>query len=818
MALELARSRLLKAKPSAVKIGRYSLIERMGRGASATVWRAHDPRLDRDVGLKLVERWDGLGTTRAEAHARVIREAQAVAALNHPNIVSIFDVGRFDAGQGRDGVFLAMEFLTGDSLRAWLRGGERSVDDVLGTFEQAARALQAAHDAGVVHRDFKPSNAMIDAQGRVRVIDFGLARSIGAVVSGQGDTSSVPVATDHEVSLTTTGTVMGTPAYMSPEQHDGGEVGPASDQYSFCVALFEALAGRRPFEGHDLETLATAKLLGAIDPPKLLRVPAWLQPIVLRGLEPQPDDRWPSIEALRRALFPQASRARRRWVLVSVGLGLGLGLGWLGGLGRPSPTAAPERDGSHRAAVVAVDDARWQGVQRARLLRETGDHQTATAEITELLGQLDDAENPPLRAAALLEQARLVEWSGASSEAAALRETAFYLAVEFEANEAAFEAAASLAEYAFERDPSAVSKWSGQAEAAFERGRLEGLAKARLLALRARAADASYRLPEASAMLEEARTLLTAGDDVSTTVRVLDQSARAVVRLGRLEEHLSWLARAAERAEQELGPAHPRVAQALARAGENHAYLGRHEDAEQFLERALEVASQSVGPTHVLMGDIWASGALAQAESGRYAVALDMFQDAEAVYRLVSSPTDRDLKLATLWVSRGLALDAMGRREDALRTLRSARDLHLRVLGADHVFTALHGNNISMVLRHQGRLDEAEREARAVATFFESSPHGDPSVRAFTYIELTRMLLASGRAREARKWADAAIRTWERAQDPGGRSAMARFLAAKASVEIDRDAARSYAGAALERVTDPTGREVIEAWLDEQGL
>jgi tetratricopeptide (TPR) repeat protein len=257
------------------------------------VYAAFDPGLNRKVALKFLHP-DG-----EDSHARLLREAQAMAQLRHPNVVTVHDVGLLGSRP-----FVAMEFVEGSTLRQWLRGGPRPWREILHRFLLAGRGLLAAHEAGLVHRDFKPENVLIGNDGRVCVTDFGLARSYGA----PGAPAAAPSAAPPELpsAVTVTGTLVGTPAYMSPEQRAGEDVDARSDQYSFCVALWEALVGSHP----------------ATSPPERAHeIPPWTTEVLTRGLREDRQQRWPSMAELLNALEADPeSRRRRRWKLAVLAL------------------------------------------------------------------------------------------------------------------------------------------------------------------------------------------------------------------------------------------------------------------------------------------------------------------------------------------------------------------------------------------------------------------------------------------------------------------------------------------------------------------
>ncbi|MFP2913550.1 serine/threonine-protein kinase, partial [Pyxidicoccus sp. 3LFB2] len=266
-------------------LGRYVVLDKLGAGGMGVVLSAYDPKLDRKVALKLVRSLKGHGA--AELQQRLLREAQAVARLSHPHVIAVFDVGTVD-----ERLFMAMEFVEGPTLRKWLTATKRDWREVLAAFQQAGQGLAAAHAAGLVHRDFKPDNVLVDTRGRVRVTDFGLARfeHVPASVLPSGALSPEAVPQDG---LTRTGSLLGTPGYMAPEQWDGQEVDARGDQFSFCVALHEALYGVRPFARGTPPDFTQLQPIPAQTP-----VPAWVRRVVLRGLSVAPEARFTSMDAL----------------------------------------------------------------------------------------------------------------------------------------------------------------------------------------------------------------------------------------------------------------------------------------------------------------------------------------------------------------------------------------------------------------------------------------------------------------------------------------------------------------------------------------
>jgi tetratricopeptide (TPR) repeat protein len=284
---------------------RFEIVRLLGAGGMGSVYVARDLELGREVAIK-VHRAHGGG-------ARLRREAIAMARLAHPNVVAVFEVGELDARP-----FVVMEYVPGSTLRAWGAGRARPWRDVLAMLIAAGEGLAAAHGAGLVHRDFKPENVLVGADGRPRVGDFGLARE----TDSQDDAPAAPPSQELGP-MTQTGSVLGTPAYMPPEQLAGGTVDARVDQFAFCVTTWEMLWGKRPFPGTTIEELSRAIAVGPKLPPMPSNVPVALRAALERGLAAEPDDRFPDMHALLAALRA-ASRRRRGWLIGALaGVALG---------------------------------------------------------------------------------------------------------------------------------------------------------------------------------------------------------------------------------------------------------------------------------------------------------------------------------------------------------------------------------------------------------------------------------------------------------------------------------------------------------------
>lgn len=324
-------------------VGRYKLGKELGRGGMGVVYLAYDPSLQREAALKIAN-----PRSTGTARPRLLREGLALAKLSHPNIVQIYDVGVKD-----DQVFLAMEFVAGETLANWLARATPRWRAVVQAFVACAHGLHAAHEAGLVHRDFKPHNVLMGEDGRPRVADFGLAG-----LGGGRTTSSDSPPTFLDASITRTGSKLGTPRYMAPEQHRGEEVGSAADQFALCVALFEALYGVHPFSDPQGIPSADRVTSGTLRSPPRRRGPRTLHRVLERGLALEPCDRYPSTQALAEALLRTTHHSGRR--LVGIGLvgSVAIGLSIVGLQGAHTQTCpSPE----------ALDRELWDAQRHERL-------------------------------------------------------------------------------------------------------------------------------------------------------------------------------------------------------------------------------------------------------------------------------------------------------------------------------------------------------------------------------------------------------------------------------------------------------------------
>jgi tetratricopeptide (TPR) repeat protein len=343
-------------------IGRFVVLGVLGSGGMGVVYSAYDPHLDRKVAIKLL----GAGALERgeDAKVRLLREAQAMAKINHPNVIKVHEVGTFG-----EQIYLAMEFADAGTVRGWLHDAERSLPEILDVFAAAGRGLAAAHAVGLVHRDFKPDNVLMSKDGSIRVTDFGLVSL--SEQPPRAPTEPLPVfegalsdTTPLSQDLTRTGSIMGTPTYMAPEQFSGLASTAQTDQFAFCIALYEALYRQRPFAGANYQQLSVSVLMGElVPPPATTKVPAWIRRVLLRGLSTDPSKRHASMVELLAALARDPGRRRRRILAWSAGVGV---------LGAAALAAVLMSRGDGGEACGDGDDriaSVWNAAERAKLGR-----------------------------------------------------------------------------------------------------------------------------------------------------------------------------------------------------------------------------------------------------------------------------------------------------------------------------------------------------------------------------------------------------------------------------------------------------------------
>jgi len=681
-------------------IGRYALRERLGEGGFGVVYAAWDPELRREVAIKLL-RSDGEHSLEHEDE--LLNEARIAGGLSHPNIVAVHDVGRYERDVDHEDadacVFIVMERIFGQTLHAWLKS-PRPLAAVLGAFEQAGRGLAAAHAAGLAHRDFKPSNVLVDREERVRVVDFGLA---GFVEDATPDIDADEP--ERFAGTMPTQVLVGTPQYMAPEQLSGERAGPASDQYAFCLVLREALTRTRVFAG-SLPKQHRAKLKG---PPPWPRgsVTGALRRVIDRGLAPDPVDRWPSMHALLDALDAVRRRKKLRRGAGLVGAAL-----LLGPLGMVVSRDSPCREAAE--SMHQMWDARARDRVRASLLDTGAAHAEHTARTVD--DQLDD-----LADRWALEQRAACEVSRAEPTAAA----------------------APLACLARLRIQVA------ETIAILERGDRDVVDTAAMLV-------AGLPSPEYCQTSQEAPPNSEAEE------HVLAKLARADVHIvaGHFEDADRLITTA--RAEAERLAVRPLVAAAGSMAGSMLAKQGRFEAAEARLRQSLELALEVDAPEVAALSGATLSYVLGN-ELARHDEGLTVAAVATALGRGLGSSHPAH---ATTLFSQAIVLRHAGRLEEAEAAHRQALEIRRRLYPLEHPKVLDSMAMLSIVLGAQGRHAEARasmQEALEIRRRMQGADHPDV---ATSEISLGVMLTSEGELDEAREVLEHATETLRRSLGP----------------------------------------------------
>jgi predicted Ser/Thr protein kinase len=795
-------------------LGRYTVLDRIGSGGMGVVYAAYDPQLDRRVALKVLHPGRDVDMATSDGRGRLLREAQSMAKLSHPNVITVHDVGTVG-----DRVFVAMEFIDGSTLRDWLKA-PRDWPDVVEAFVRAGRGLAAAHAAGLVHRDFKPDNVLIGQDGRVLVMDFGLARqtaSTSGMETTSGDAMPTPSSPNNLV-LTRTGAMLGTPAYMAPEQHRGVAADPLADQFSFCVALYEGLYGERPFPGRNVAALAMSILEGRIrEPPKGTRVPQWMRQVVLRGLNLSASDRYPSMDALLAELQRDPPQTRRPWLGVAIAVGVALVITGAYLWTRPPVTArCPDSEGQMRASYDETVRARI----RQAFATTAGGVGDATA--TVVIEDLDEWASQWTAA-----HTRACTSSGVRGTDAitaddvpqmrcldVLRGRMVALA---DVLQEPHPAVVEHAVFAVQRLPAPASceerlrlaKSDLQPTRNGQQQRLRDLRRnlARTAALRSvgRAGEAVTTVEAsvrsaggledpglvAEAMLEHAAVLEAAGD-VTRARRALQDAVLESARGDRADiEAEAWtamtylLAResAHARKEQEvlLG-----AESALARAGDpaglrgelEHAigrlYLanGAWEDAYDRLVVARKIRLRQHGPDHVDVAVATLALGLAEEGMGQFPAAASSEVEALAVFERALGPRHRDVasslaRLGTAELGAGAVLRADADFARARVILEPAPDADADALDSDTARALADTlDRYGQLRRSEQKYEEAAAMHRRAVALLESATGGNPADLGYPLLNLAVALLDLGNNVEATEHLERVRELWRRALGP----------------------------------------------------
>jgi tetratricopeptide (TPR) repeat protein len=710
------------------KLGRYELRVLLGAGGMGRVYEAYDAELDRAIALKIMRpELSGTSGTLAE---RLVRESRIMAKLAHPALITVYDVGKLGAA-----VFIAMELIRGETLGAYVRRKRPGWREVVGLLERAAYGLAAAHDAGIIHRDFKPENVLVAITGsavsRVVVTDFGVACSFGD--ADDPASSRRPSAVD----LTATGVTVGTPAYMAPEQLDGDEVDHRADVFAFAVSAWELLFGARPFAGKTVEEIRVAML----EPPRALRsgVPDRVVRALERGLAIDPADRWPDMASFARALVPPVRKTR---ALAIGAVGLALVGGGIAGAGVFGGASEPEDPCLRSARWLATDyDARLPqlrtklaGDKHATAVLASLDQAAKTWRETHRATCRADRDPPQAANTAGCLEARRLELAAVVDDLIldGPRHARIMAELASPATSCASPAPAYLvarvpADPVLRRKVTAIRHRAFDAEAARDRGDFPtAIKETTQLATESLAvwpnlhAEVLYLLGtslgqggdvtkgattmrEAAALAERVhhgyiaanawiQLIQTATADEGDPVRALEYAAyadAAVERIGRPVATATLL-------EYSRGAALVAAERPL--------------DGEAAFRKGIELAR---GGAPELMPELIQGLGFVYEDQARFADAAKSYR--EALVEFAKQPTQAPQTEITFRTRLAFCLAMLG--DDAAEAEgRRALDLATKVLGADNLERALTLASFAQVLRQLGRLDEALVEAHAATT------------------------------------------------------------------------------------------------------
>jgi tetratricopeptide (TPR) repeat protein/predicted Ser/Thr protein kinase len=731
------REKMFGAKPDEVRIGRFLVIKRVGAGGMGVVYAAYDSELDRKVALKLIRPEVGAAE---KAQQRLLREARALAKLSHSNVVQVYDVGTHD-GQ----VWIAMEFVEGRDLAAWLdHDPPRTVDEIVPLFLAAGRGLAAAHEVGLVHRDFKPANVLVGDDGEVRVVDFGLARPVRA----QEEASAPDGESGAPLEVSRAGARVGTPAYMSPEQHLGDEVDARTDQFSFCVALYEALYGERPFQGDSLIQLSLAVTSGELrEPPRHRQVPEHLRRLLLRGLSQEPDDRYPTMEALLADLsFDPRVRRRRRWLAGGFVVALGAAVGGtyyaresqletctgaeqrLDGIWDPARKAVVEKALTDTGLPLAADT--WTGVEAG--LDAYADAWSAQHTEACRATQLGEQSQQMLDLRMRCLDRRLRELSALVEVLAEADEKVVQSASEAVARLPRLEQCADLEALAAEVKPpddpkvaaavEGVRSTLGRSRAREDAGKYEAAMEAAHDAVGvARTLD--YPPVLAEALLREGELAFELGDFESaeetitqayhTALEAKHDRAAAdaasalvavLVRRARFDDAMTWV-RHAQAMVNRVGPGGAEEARLLESWGELLDRQAQYGQARDNFERALEIHIALDGPEHPAVAAGYHRLGRVAYEQGEYVLAGEYFQRSLDIGEQAFGPNHPALGRALTGL--GTSLKRQHEYERARKEYERSLAITEAALGEDHPAVARDLNNLGNLLRRMGEFERA---------------------------------------------------------------------------------------------------------------
>ncbi len=769
-------------------LGRYVVLYRLGAGGMGVVYAAYDPKLDRKVALKLLRKPSTNPSKRKRGQERLIAEARALARLSHPNVIAVHDVAVHD-----DRIVVAMEFVDGETLTSRLAREPMSWRAVVTLMAQAGRGLAAAHAAGLVHRDFKPDNVMLGRDGRVHVMDFGLARDfdLDDLDAPAVDLSSVrgPIVARSRTA--------GTPAYMAPEQHRGLPVDGRTDQFSFCVTFYEALYGQRPFLADGSQAMLALVDRGELPAsPSHVKVPGWVRAVVARGLAPDPQARFSSMQMLLDAL-EQDSTWRRPQLAALAGVGAAVALlgGWgvverFGGADEEQPAACAgadarfdavwtsERRGAIETSFSQTDQpygkASWDGVRGAldRYERSWVEMHTEACQATEVrheqseamldlrmecLGRrLDEFDalteiladaDPELIRTGVAATAKLVPVSVCAD--AELLKSPVPVPDDPAVRTRVRDLRASLARVKVHEDAGRYARGLALAKVAVQRARVVGHAPvlAEALLREGKLALATGDFARADPRLREAIQTASAGRDDLTAARAWTALVAVVGHGQARAEPAEEVARAAQAAVARAGASAELQAELAAVIGATLTQQGRLEEAQDQFQLAIERQRAAFGSDHPGLGRLFnnlAAVNLLRQDVHAAKRNLERAIELQARTHGPEHPSVAAMKanVGALHLRQGRTAEARAMLTESLRVWEAAGARNQPYIGHAHL-------SLSTVALHDGRFEDAESQARRALTAFESvaaGPHPDVA-RASSMLGAS--LLAEGRTSEA---------------------------------------------------------------------
>lgn len=760
------------------QIGHFTIIDELGAGGMGVVYAAYDIELNRKVAIKLLriapEQDQSIG------RARLMREAQAMAQVDHTNVVTVFEVGK----HGGD-VYIAMEFIDGETFGDWRTRTDARWTEIVDTLAQAARGLAAAHAEGLVHRDFKPDNVMVGRDGRVRVMDFGLVRSDdeagpNSASDADGDLEpEVPgadarldelvphhgaLAATVSAGLTKAGSIVGTPAYMAPEQFKREPTDARTDQFSFCVTLWEALFNERPFKGDSFLTLGMHVTEGKRKPvPKGTGVPAWLVRLCERGLSTDGGERFESMQALLGAIESGRRQSKRRWLALG-GATLLLGVT---GMWAANEIAERRRLEACEAAGQAIDEV-WNDEAATRLrhafepLGEEASARTLASATTLLDGMAsawssarttsclkgpvdgDRSEDMRERATWCLDDHKQIFSATLEAVTGSRERTVLFQFVpglsELGGVEDCLDEDAlrvrSLPPPSERPRVAALRSDLATVDALLLTAQFDSAVEAAEV-LGAHPDAASWEPFHAELSLRLGRALSGQGDLDAAESRLVDgyleavdsqsvdiASATALELAGLLgvqrqepDRGMLWM-RLAEVHERARGQAPLRRAAQLHRRSSILKQQKRFDEAEAGYLEAIALLEDNLGPEHLLIARTRNNLGNLYAELSRFDEAMTQFEAAIAIRRETLGETHPDVAQTLVGIAN--TIGAKGDHDEALAVHRRALTIYQAALGDDHVLVALARVSVSAAYVDLRQLEPALEHATHAAKIYEA--------------------------------------------------------------------------------------------------